>query len=169
MLCRTPPWSSALPPAAPTAPARSALRPSTGGDGLISDWKVGSPVLWQSGPDTEPRDLDQFVLESVPHRRLAYSWHSAQPEHAEVFGWTEERLAELRQERRSRVAFDLEPVRPGVVKLTVTHDDFEPGSEMLEAVSGRTDKTGGWPEIVANLKTLLETGEALEPLESVAG
>jgi hypothetical protein len=37
-----------------------------------------------------------------------------------------------------------------VVKLTVVHDDFEPGSAVLEAV------TNGWPRFLANLKTLLE-------------
>lgn len=34
---------------------------------------------------------------------------------------------------------------------------------MLEAVSGRTGRTGGWPELLSNLKTLLETGEAMHP------
>lgn len=47
------------------------------------------------------------------------------------------------------------------MKLTVTHDGFEPGSEMLEAVSGRKPPSGGWPELLGNLKTLLETGETL--------
>ncbi len=42
-----------------------------------------------------------------------------------------------------------------MVKLTVTHDDFEPGSTVLESLSG------GWPSLLANLKTLLETGDTL--------
>jgi hypothetical protein len=37
----------------------------------------------------------------------------------------------------------------------VIHDDFEPGSLLLENVSQ------GWPAILANLKTLLETGDTL--------
>jgi uncharacterized protein YndB with AHSA1/START domain len=41
--------------------------------GLHSDWRVGSPVLWQEGPDEEPRDLDQVVLEAEPSRRLYYT------------------------------------------------------------------------------------------------
>jgi hypothetical protein len=41
------------------------------------------------------------------------------------------------------------------VKLTVVDDDFVPDSEMLK---GTRD---GWPTILANLKTLLETGETL--------
>jgi hypothetical protein len=54
------------------------------------------------------------------------------------------------------VTFDIEPVGE-VVKLTVVHDDFDPGSTVLEGVSQ------GWPVILASLKTLLETGEALTP------
>jgi hypothetical protein len=35
----------------------------------------------------------------------------------------------------------------------VTHDDFEPDSEMLKGISG------GWPSVLSNLKSLLETDE----------
>jgi uncharacterized protein YndB with AHSA1/START domain len=130
------------------------------GAALQSDWQVGSPILWQWGSDGEPKDLEQVVLESTPYRRLSYTWHNYQPEHAELFGWTDARLADLLTEKRSRVTFDIEPVG-SAVKLTVTHDEFEPGSEMLQACSGRKPESGGWPEILASLKTLLETGDTL--------
>jgi hypothetical protein len=42
-----------------------------------------------------------------------------------------------------------------VVKLTVVHNGFEPGSSLAEMVSS------GWPNVVASLKSLLETGEPL--------
>jgi DNA-binding transcriptional ArsR family regulator/uncharacterized protein YndB with AHSA1/START domain len=131
------------------------------GVALYSDWQVGSRVRWRSGPDGPIEDLDQFVVESYQHRRLAYSWHTYQPGHAELFGWTDEELALMRAEPPSTVAFDIEPTG-AAVKLTVTHDDFEPGSEMWRAVSGRNPGTGGWPEILANLKTFLETGDTLD-------
>lgn len=130
------------------------------GAALHSDWQVGSPVLWQEGPEGEPKDLDQVVLESAPYQRLSYTWHTFQPEHAALFGWSKERFAELLNEKRSKVTFVIEPVE-SAVKLTVTHDNFEPGSEMLEAVAGRKPHSGGWPQLLANLKTLLETGETL--------
>jgi uncharacterized protein YndB with AHSA1/START domain/DNA-binding transcriptional ArsR family regulator len=130
---------------------------------LHSDWQVGSPVLWEEGDDEEPRDLGQVVLEAEPPRRLSYSWHHAQPQHAEVFGWSSERLAEIQAEPRSKATFLLEPVDGGAVKLTVIHDGFAPESPMLEAVSGQTEQTGGWPETLADLKTLLETGEVMRP------
>ena len=132
------------------------------GEALVSDWQVGSKILWQRGPDGEPEDLGQVVLEYEPHRRLSYTWHTFQPAHAEFFGWSDERLAELQQEGLSRVTFDLEPAGEKV-KLTVTHDDFEPGSEMLKAISGQLPKSGGWPELLADLKTLLETGDPSIP------
>jgi uncharacterized protein YndB with AHSA1/START domain/DNA-binding transcriptional ArsR family regulator len=131
------------------------------GAALHSDWRVGSPIRWQTGPDGTQEDLGQVVLEADPYRRLSYSWHHAQPEHAELFGWSPERLAEIQAERRSKATFDLEPVGE-VVKLTVTHDDFDPGSEMLRACSGRTPQSGGWPELLSSLKTLLETGKVLD-------
>ncbi|MEJ2862607.1 ArsR/SmtB family transcription factor [Actinomycetospora flava] len=121
------------------------------GGGPASDWIVGSKVLW-SMQGEDHHDWDQHVLEADPPRRLSYSWHNYQPEMAEMFGWSDERLAELRQEKISKVTFDIEPAGQAV-KLTVTHDDFAPDSEMRAGVSQ------GWPGILSNLKSLLETGE----------
>jgi uncharacterized protein YndB with AHSA1/START domain/DNA-binding transcriptional ArsR family regulator len=131
------------------------------GSALRSDWQVGSPLLWQTGADGEPEDLGQVVLESDPPRRLSYTWHAFQPQHAEFFGWSEERLADLQKERRSKVTFDIEPAGRRV-KLTVTHDDFEPDSMMLRAVSGNLPPSGGWPELLADVKTFLETGQTMD-------
>ncbi|SCL31316.1 transcriptional regulator, ArsR family [Micromonospora rhizosphaerae] len=131
-----------------------------GGVTLVSDWRPGSPLLWQDSPDAEPKDLGQRVLEAEPHRRLSYSWHGFQPEHAAHFGWSAEELAARLGERRSKVTFDLEPYGQ-TVRLTVTHDDFSPDSEMHRAISGQLAGSGGWPELLASLKSLLETGEPL--------
>jgi hypothetical protein len=49
-------------------------------------------------------------------------------------------------------SFDLEDQGP-VVKLTVLHDGFDADSAMLPDISE------GWPRIMADLKTLLETGD----------
>ena len=48
------------------------------------------------------------------------------------------------------------------VKLTVTHDDFDPGSKVLEAVGN------GWPLVLASLKSLLETGSPLSAASAQA-
>jgi DNA-binding transcriptional ArsR family regulator/uncharacterized protein YndB with AHSA1/START domain len=129
------------------------------GEALHSDWTVGSKILWQADADGEPEDLDQVVLESEPPRRLSYTWHKVQPRHAEFFGWSDERLAELQKESPGRVTFDIEPAG-SKVKLTVTHDALDAGSVMFQAISGQLPKSGGWPELLSDLKTLLETGEA---------
>lgn len=107
--------------------------------------------------DEQPQDLDQVVLESEPGKRLSYTWHNYQPEMKEWFGWSDERFEELVKEPRATVTFDIEPAG-AAVKLTVTHEGFAPDSEMLKGVSS------GWPAILSNLKTLLETGETL-PLD----
>ncbi len=102
----------------------------------------------------ESHDWDQRVLVSEPYRRLSYTWHNYQPEMAAMFGWSDEKLAELRKEPISKVTFEIQPVG-AAVKLTVRHDDFPPDSEMLNGVSQ------GWPMILSNLKSVLETDETL--------
>ena len=42
-----------------------------------------------------------------------------------------------------------------MVRLTLTHDQFEPCSKVLHGISN------GWPGILSNLKTLLETGRPM--------
>jgi uncharacterized protein YndB with AHSA1/START domain len=125
------------------------------GMGMESDWKVGSPIKAQFGPDQPFKEVGQLVLESDPYRRLSYRWHNYQPEHKGMFGWSDETFAELIQEPLSKVTFDLEPLGDAV-KLTVLHDGFAGDTEMLRGISG------GWPFILSNLKTLLETGSTLE-------
>ncbi|WP_042375119.1 SRPBCC domain-containing protein [Streptacidiphilus neutrinimicus] len=63
----------------------------------------------------------------------------------------------------SVVTFLIEP-HPDIVRLTVTHEDL-PDAGALGAVSH------GWPAVMANLKSLLETGEALaqQPWEMAPG
>ena len=80
---------------------------------------------------------------------LSYSFH---PLHIE----------ELLSESPSRVTFEIEEftgksARQGpVVKLTVTHEDFPTESKIFPMISK------GWPDILSSLKTLLETGQAIE-------
>ena len=126
------------------------------GVALRSDWKEGSSVTWQVGDKVTIADSKtQVVLASQPPRRLSYTWHNITPEFLAVYGgdnpeWGTKAAAE----RRSKVTFEIEPVGE-VVKLTVVHDDFDPGSVILEGVRE------GWPPIIASLKTLLETGDPL--------
>jgi DNA-binding transcriptional ArsR family regulator/uncharacterized protein YndB with AHSA1/START domain len=126
-----------------------------------SDWKNGSPMTWELDGVTIA-DPAQVVLESEPYRRLTYNWHTVTPEFAESVGLSDEVFTRAANERRSKVTFEIEPLEH-MVKLTVVHDDFEPGSTMLEMVSE------GWPHLLSDLKTLLETGETLPAMPNTAG
>jgi uncharacterized protein YndB with AHSA1/START domain/DNA-binding transcriptional ArsR family regulator len=118
-----------------------------------TDWKEGSTMTWeQLGVTCD--DPDQVVLESEPYSRLSYTWHTFTPELAESIRLTDEAQERISAEPRSKVTFDIEPLGD-LVKLTVVHDGFEPGSVVAAMVSE------GWPPILSSLKTLLETGETL--------
>jgi DNA-binding transcriptional ArsR family regulator/uncharacterized protein YndB with AHSA1/START domain len=121
---------------------------------FVTDWAPGSAMTWDNH-GVEITDPEQVVVESDPYRRLSYTWHTFTPELAKRFGWDEEFRAKIASEPRSKVTFDIEPAGEGVVKLTVVHDGFGPGSTVAEMISG------GWPAVVASLKTLLETGDPL--------
>ena len=100
-------------------------------------WKKGSP--WNMFfPDGRPTDSGE-ILEIDPPRRM-------------VIRWQNEWKPELKAEGPSRCTIELEPV-DNAVKLTITHEIERPDSKLITAVSG------GWPRILSNLKSLLETGE----------
>ena len=94
------------------------------------------------------------MLVADPPRRLAFTWHTITPEFGAAIEGDEAELAAMAAEDRSQVAFDIEPTG-ALVKLTVHHTGFQPGSAILAGISG------GWPSVVASLKTLLETGRPL--------
>jgi uncharacterized protein YndB with AHSA1/START domain/DNA-binding transcriptional ArsR family regulator len=120
-----------------------------------SDWALGSALtLRLDNNDVTIADPAQVVLESDPYRRLSYTWHSFAPEWAESYNIGAEFLAEIAAEPRSKVTFELEPCGE-YVRLRVVHDGFEPGSAVLRSI------TDGWPQVIAGLKTLLETGEVV--------
>ena len=122
---------------------------------LESDWKAGSTFTMKLGNGTTIADPAQVVLESDPYRRLSYTWHTFTPEWAAAYDIPGDYLAKIAGESRSKVTFDLEDRGP-LVKLTVLHDGFDADSAVLPGISE------GWPRIMADLKTLLETGD-LQP------
>jgi uncharacterized protein YndB with AHSA1/START domain len=116
-----------------------------------TDWQAGSSMVWDNNGIIID-DAEQIILESDPFRRLAYTWHTFTPAMRERLG--DDVFVKVSQERRSRVAFDIEPVGD-MVRLTVVHDDFDPGSTAATMVSHN------WPILLSSLKTLLETGDPL--------
>jgi len=123
------------------------------GTELVTDWKKGSPITWHHLGVTIS-DPEQRVLESDPYHRLAYTWHTLTPEWAARVGLSDADYSKIAAEQRSQVTFEIEPVDE-VSKLTVVHEFFDPDSVVVKMVSG------GWPRVLSELKTLLETGEEL--------
>ncbi len=111
----------------------------------VSDWKPGSSWKHQAADGSGAVRIVGEVVESDPPRRLVLTW--AFPADAP------------NKAKRTRVSFDIARVAD-MVRLTVTHDELEPGSEMDRGIRE------GWPRVLSSLKTFLETGK---PLDTWAG
>ena len=122
-----------------------------------TDWKPGSPMIWKTR-GLAIADPQQVVLESEPYRRLSYRWQTHSPEWAQALNFSEEAGDRLASEPRSKVTFEIEPLGDQV-RLTVIHDDLVSGGLTGSMISN------GWPRVLANLKTLLETGETLPDVQ----
>lgn len=105
----------------------------------VSDWQPGSTWKHQRADGSDIVDILGQVIEFSPPRRMVLTWGRPSEEHD---------LA-----KHSRLTIDVEPYTESLVRLTVTHDELD--EAMLKGISG------GWPTILSNLKTLLETGHPL--------
>ena len=101
-----------------------------------SEWKVGS--TWKMYADESLMDSGE-ILENVPGKRL-------------VMSWLNEWKPEFKAEGSSRCHYEIEPTAASA-KLTLTHSMERPDSRFIAAVSE------GWPMVMSNLKSLLETGD----------
>ena len=101
-----------------------------------SQWTTGSS--WKMvHPDGRITDAGEIVEAEAP-RRL-------------VIRWRHQNKPELKAEGDSLCTMELEPSGT-TVKLSITHTIEREPSKLIAAVSG------GWPKIISNLKSLLETG-----------
>lgn len=108
------------------------------GHSNISDWQPGSVWEHRRSDGSGIADVVGTVLEADPPRRLVMTFDGpgAEP-----------------PDGPSRVTFAIEPYRD-IVRVTVTHVNLA-DPKALDAVST------GWPAVMANLKSLLETGRVL--------
>lgn len=102
------------------------------GHSNVSDWQVGSPWEHVRTDGSGIADVTGTVLESVPPTRLAITFGGEPP---------------------TEVRFDIESWGE-IVRLTVTHEKI-PDEEAYRQL------TAGWSAVMANLKSLLETGRPL--------
>ena len=106
-----------------------------------SQWTPGSSWKLVSG-DGQVLVAGEIV-EAEPPRRL-------------VIRWQHENKPELKAEGASLCTMELEP-SGAAVKLSITQSIEREPSKLIAAVSG------GWPKVISNLKSLLESGSiALE-------
>jgi uncharacterized protein YndB with AHSA1/START domain len=104
-----------------------------------ADWKLGGS--WKlMFPDGRVGDAGEIVA-FEPLKRLGIRWRN-------------EFRPELKAEGWSLCTMEIETVDEAV-KLTVTHSIEREDSRFIDAVSG------GWPQILSNLKSLLETGSVV--------
>lgn len=108
------------------------------GHSNLSDWREGSAWRHRRTDGSGVDDVVGTVVEASRPRRLVTTW--ADPAAADESG-------------ASRVTFDIEP-HGRIVRLTVTHEDLASRSELDEVGSG-------WPAVLSNLKSYLETGHVL--------
>jgi len=105
----------------------------------VSDWKPGSDWEHRRVDGSGAVDVVGSVIAAEPPNRLVITFDDSPG--------TE------KPEGPSVVTFLAEP-HEDIVRLTVTHENL-PNTEMLNGISR------GWPAVLSNLKSLLETGEVL--------
>jgi uncharacterized protein YndB with AHSA1/START domain len=106
-------------------------------------YEVGGRIRSWS-PDGEQPWGDNVILECDPPRRLVHTWRSLYD-------------PEMAAEPESRVTWEIEEQPGGFSKLTLVHDRLDASPKTAASIRG-------WSYILSNLKTVMETGEALPPM-----
>lgn len=110
------------------------------GHAQVSDWSVGSPVRHVRTDGSGIADGAGLVIAvDRPHRL--------------TFGFDDPERVDDPTFAASEVTFEIDAYHD-IVRLTVTHRKLR-SAEELQAIGM------GWPSVLANLKTLLETGDVL--------
>jgi len=117
------------------------------------DLRPGGRYLARANADMQAMGMveevvDGEVIEADPPRKLVQTWR---------FLWDDE----IKAEGPTRVTFEIKEGDGGVSRLTVTHE-LENAPRTAEMLAGTIEGAGGgWPYVLSDLKTLLETGDSL--------
>lgn len=107
---------------------------------IRSTFRPGAPIEFLN-PDDSVGVAGEILTADRP-KELSYTWRFL-------------RNPDAADDPASRVTFRLETMHAGT-RLTITHDELTEGSTTATLVAF------GWPHVIAGLKTLLETGEAVD-------
>ena len=129
-----------------TAPAEFDLRPGgTFRATATEEMRQAGAAMGFTIPDVI---VDGEVLECDPPRKLVHTWRMLMDPETAAEGFT-------------RLTYEITPAEPGVSKLTLTHDvTGAPRTDALVGGAVEGPGMGGWPWVLSDLKTLLETGVA---------
>ncbi len=122
------------------------LRPGGAYRGLASEeMKQAGGARGVQVPDVA---VDGTVVDADPPRKLTLSFRMLMDPALAAEGFT-------------RLTYEIEELRDGVAKLTVTHE-LENAPKLAALLSGTWEGEGaggGWSWVLSELKTLLETGK----------
>lgn len=109
---------------------------------VISDWTVGNEIKFVDNHGN--LTATGILLAFDPHKTLSHTWKLIS-------------VPETSEDEPSRITYEMMERTdiPGVCSLTVTHDQFEAAPHTYRFVGN------GWPTVLSNLKTILETGTPL--------
>ncbi|MFC6040760.1 SRPBCC family protein [Paenisporosarcina macmurdoensis] len=113
------------------------------GTAIQSDWQVGSRVEYSRG---EVTDFGE-ILSYEPHQEMSYTWESVSDETIRL--------------EPTVVTFHLQEISEDIVKLTLIHENLMDADYVDEPNTFR-GLNNGWPFILSNLKSYLETGEIMK-------
>ena len=125
-----------------------------GGFAEYGDLRPGTPYRILAGSGMQAQGVTGPVVEGEivevdPPRRFVQTWRLLM----------DPSLAG----ESSRLTYDVEPQDGGVTRLTVTHElEGAPGTaRLVDGSLADTGAGGGWPWVLSDLKSLLETGAPL--------
>lgn len=115
------------------------------GTAIESDWQVGSTISYlRNGAVTDYGK----ILKCEPNRLLSFTWNHTNDQ--------------TNRKEPSIVTFMLTELE-ATVRLTLKHENLEP-TDLVDRDDTFEGLNNGWPAILSNLKSLLETGNTLPPI-----
>ncbi len=112
------------------------------GSSIQSNWQEGSEITYSRNGQVS----DYGKILKIDHNRvLSYTWT--------YFG------EGVEEKQPSHVTFELKPMKE-TVKLTLRHENLQPG-DLVDRDDTFEGLNNGWPAIISNLKSLLETEKTL--------